>query len=391
MGRVSSIYLDYAATTPLDPDVLRAMMPYLGPEFGNPSSIYQQAQAAKAAIEDARQKVAAVFALDPAEIVFTSGATESDNLALSGVAWAAKKEGIERPHIVSTAIEHSAIIESLAWLESVGFAVTLVGCDRDGMIDPADVRREIMKDTALISVMYANNEVGSIQPIPEIAAIAHESGIPLHVDATQAAGLLDLSSGTLHADLVSISAHKFYGPKGVGVLAARRDVRIDWQQHGGGQEGGRRGGTENVAGIVGLATALVRADGYRDAYAAHCRSVRDLLWERISGEIDDIWLNGPSLDGPRLPNNLNIGIPGVQGETMLVNLDLAGIAASAGSACSVGRNEPSHVLLAMGRTVEEARSSLRLTVGRPTSQADVIEAADAVVEVADRVRDLARR
>ena len=301
MGRVSSIYLDYAATTPLDPDVLRAMMPYLGPEFGNPSSIYQQAQAAKAAIEDARQKVAAVFALDPAEIVFTSGATESDNLALSGVAWAAKKAGIERPHIVSTAIEHSAIIESLAWLESVGFAVTLVGCDRDGMIDPADVRREIMKDTALISVMYANNEVGSIQPIPEIAAIAHESGIPLHVDATQAAGLLDLSSGTLHADLVSISAHKFYGPKGVGVLAAGRDVRIDWQQHGGGQEGGRRGGTENVAGIVGLATALVRADGYRDAYAAHCRSVRDLLWERISGEIDDIWLNGPSLDGPRLP------------------------------------------------------------------------------------------
>jgi cysteine desulfurase len=391
MGRVSSIYLDYAATTPLDPDVLRAMMPYLGPEFGNPSSIYQQAQAAKAAIEDARQKVAAVFALDPAEIVFTSGATESDNLALSGVAWAAKKAGIERPHIVSTAIEHSAIIESLAWLESVGFAVTLVGCDRDGMIDPADVRREITKDTALISVMYANNEVGSIQPIPEIAAIAHEAGIPLHVDATQAAGLLDLSSGTLHADLVSISAHKFYGPKGVGVLAARRDVRIDWQQHGGGQEGGRRGGTENVAGIVGLATALVRADGYRDAYAAHCRSVRDLLWERISGEIDDIWLNGPSLDGPRLPNNLNIGIPGVQGETMLVNLDLAGIAASAGSACSVGRNEPSHVLLAMGRTVEEARSSLRLTVGRPTSEADVIEAADTVVEVADRVRDLARR
>jgi cysteine desulfurase len=391
MGRVSSIYLDYAATTPLDPDVLRAMMPYLGPEFGNPSSIYQQAQAAKAAIEDARQKVAAVFALDPAEIVFTSGATESDNLALSGVAWAAKKAGIERPHIVSTAIEHSAIIESLAWLESVGFAVTLVGCDRDGMIDPADVRREITKDTALISVMYANNEVGSIQPIPEIAAIAHESGTPLHVDATQAAGLLDLSSGTLHADLVSISAHKFYGPKGVGVLAARRDVRIDWQQHGGGQEGGRRGGTENVAGIVGLATALVRADGYRDAYAAHCRSVRDLLWERISGEIDDIWLNGPSLDGPRLPNNLNIGIPGVQGETMLVNLDLAGIAASAGSACSVGRNEPSHVLLAMGRTVEEARSSLRLTVGRPTSEADVIEAADTVVEVAGRVRDLARR
>jgi cysteine desulfurase len=388
---VSSIYLDYAATTPLDPDVLRAMMPFLGHEFGNPSSIYQQAQSAKAAIEDARQKVAGVLGLDPAEIVFTSGATESDNLALAGVVWAAKKAGVERPHIVSTAIEHSAIIESLTWLESVGFGVTLVGCDQDGMIDPGDVRRAITPDTALVSVMYANNEVGSIQPIPEIAAIAHEAGIPLHVDATQAAGLLDVHSSALHADLLSISAHKFYGPKGVGVLAVRRDVRIDWQQHGGGQEGGRRGGTENVAGIVGLATALVRADGYRDAYAAHCRSVRDLLWERISGEIDDAWLNGPPLDGPRLPNNLNIGIPGIQGETMLVNLDLAGIAASAGSACSVGRNEPSHVLLAMGRTVDEARSSLRLTVGRPTSEADVTEAAETIVEVADRVRDLARR
>jgi len=388
---VSSIYLDYAATTPLDPEVLRAMMPYLGPEFGNPSSIYQQAQTAKTAIEDARQSVAGVLELDPAEIIFTSGATESDNLALAGVAWAARKAGVERPRIISTAIEHSAIIESLAWLESVGFAVTLVGCDASGMIDPEQIRQAITPDTALVSVMYANNEVGSIQPIAEIAAIARGAGIPFHVDATQAAGLLDLRSSTLHADLLSISAHKFYGPKGVGVLAARRGVRIDWQQHGGGQEGGRRGGTENVAGIVGLATALARADGYRDAYAAHCRSVRDLLWEHISAEINDVWLNGPPLEGFRLANNLNIGIPGVQGETMLVNLDLAGIAASAGSACSVGRNEPSHVLLAMGRSVEDARSSLRLTVGRPTSEADVVEAAETIVEVAGRVRELARR
>jgi cysteine desulfurase len=388
---VSSIYLDYAATTPLDPDVLRAMLPFLGPEFGNPSSIYQQGQAAKAAIEEARLRVAGILGFDPAEIVFTSGSTESDNVALAGVAWAAKKAGVEHPHIVSTAIEHSAIIESLAWLESVGFAVTLVGCDAYGMIDPDEIRRAITPETALVSVMYANNEVGSIQPIPEIAAVAHDSGIPLHVDATQAAGVLDVSSGALKADLLSISAHKFYGPKGVGVLAVRRHVRIDWQQHGGGQEGGRRGGTENVAGIVGLASALGRADAHRDAYAAHCRSMRDQLWDGISSSIDDIWLNGPALDGPRLPNNLNIGIPGVQGETMLVNLDLAGIAASAGSACTVGRSEPSHVLLAMGRTVEEARSSLRLTVGRPTSAADVTEAAEAIVEVVDRVRDLARR
>jgi cysteine desulfurase len=388
---VSCIYLDYAATTPLDPDVLRAMLPYLGPEFGNPSSIYQQGQTAKAAIEDARLRVAGVLGLDPAEIIFTSGSTESDNVALAGVAWAARKAGIERPHIVSTAIEHSAIVESLAWLESVGFAVTLVGCDEFGMIDPEDIRRAITSDTALVSVMYANNEVGSIQPIPEIARVAHELNVPLHVDATQAAGVLDISSDNLNADLLSISAHKFYGPKGVGVLAVQRDVRMDWQQHGGGQEGGRRGGTENVAGIVGLATALVRADDHRDAYAAHCRAKRDLLWDGISSSIDDVWLNGPALDGPRLPNNLNIGIPGVQGETMLVNLDLAGIAASAGSACTVGRNEPSHVLLAMGRTVEEARSSLRLTVGRPTSTADVTEAAETIVEVVDRVRELVRR
>jgi cysteine desulfurase len=388
---VSSIYLDYAATTPLDPDVLRAMLPYLGPEFGNPSSIYQQGQVAKAAIEEARLRVAAVLGLDPAEIVFTSGSTESDNVALAGVAWAAKKAGVDRPHIVSTAIEHSAIVESLRWLESVGFAVTLVGCDERGMIDPEVIRRAIMPDTVLVSVMYANNEVGSIQPVPEIASVAHAAGVPLHVDATQAAGVLDISSGNLNADLLSISAHKFYGPKGVGVLAVRRDVRMDWQQHGGGQEGGRRGGTENVAGIVGLATALVRADNHRGAYAAHCRTMRDLLWDSISSSIADIWLNGPPLDGPRLPNNLNIGIPGVQGETMLVNLDLAGIAASAGSACTVGRNEPSHVLLAMGRTVEEARSSLRLTVGRATSEAEITEAAESIVEVVDRVRELARR
>ena len=388
---MSSIYLDYAATTPLDPEVLRQMMPYLTQEFGNPSSIYQHGQTAKAAVEEARARVAGVLGFDPAEIVFTSGSTESDNLALAGVAWAARKGGIERPHIVTTAIEHSAILESVEWLTSVGFAATLVESDEQGLIDPQSIQRAITPGTALISVMYANNEVGSIQQIPGIAEIARQAGVPLHVDATQAAGLLDIHSATLGADLVSISAHKFYGPKGVGVLAARRDVRMDWQQLGGGQEGGRRGGTENVAGIVGLGAALVRADAHREGYDTHCRAMRDALWNGIESAIDDIWLNGPPLDGPRLANNLNIGISGVQGETMLVNLDLDGIAASAGSACTVGRNEPSHVLLAMGRTVEEARSSLRLTVGRPTSAAEIQEAAETIVEVAQRVRELAAR
>jgi cysteine desulfurase len=388
---MSAIYLDYAATTPLDPDVLRAMMPYLAQEFGNPSSIYQHGQAAKAAIEDARSTVAGIVGFDPAEIVFTSGSTESDNLALTGVAWAARKRGIERPHIVSTAIEHSAILDTLAWLETVGFAITLVACDHSGMIDPAQVAAALTPDTVLLSVMYANNEVGSVQAVAEIAQIAHARNLPFHVDATQAAGILDIHSSTIQADLISLSAHKFYGPKGVGILAARRSVAIDWQQHGGGQEGGRRGGTENVAGIVGFGAALARADQYWDQYAAHCRRLRDRLWERIRDRLDGIWLNGPLLDGPRLPNNLNIGIPGVQGETMLVNLDLAGIAASAGSACTVGRNEPSHVLLAMGATGDEARSSLRLTVGRGSSESEIDEAADAIIEIAARVRDLAPR
>jgi cysteine desulfurase len=385
------IYLDYAATTPLDPDVLRAMLPYLSQEFGNPSSIYQPGQSAKAAIEAARTQVAGVTGFDPAEIVFTSGATESDNLALTGVAWAARKRGIERPHLISTAIEHSAILETLAWLESVGFDVTLVLCDEHAMIDPDDVRQAITADTALVSVMYANNEVGSIQPVAEIAAIAREAGVPFHVDATQAAGTLDIHASAVSADLISLSAHKFYGPKGVGVLAARRSVAIDWQQRGGGQEGGRRGGTENVAGIVGLGAALARADEHRVSYADHCRQMRDRLWERISSRLDGVVLNGPPLDGPRMPNNLNIGLGGIQGETMLVNLDLAGIAASAASACTVGRNEPSHVLLAMGRSVEEARSSLRLTAGRATSIAEVDRAAVEIVEIAARVQRLARR
>jgi cysteine desulfurase len=385
------IYLDYAATTPLDPAVLQVMLPYLSREFGNPSSIYQQGQSARAAIEAARTRAASVTGFDPGEIVFTSGATESDNLSLTGVAWAARKRGIERPRIVSTTIEHSAILETLDWLESVGFDVTLVPCDGQGMIDPDAVRAAIGTDTVLVSVMYANNEVGSIQPVAEIAAIAREAGVPFHVDATQAAGTLDIHASTVGADLVSLSAHKFYGPKGVGVLGARRGVAIDWQQRGGGQEGGRRGGTENVAGIVGLGVALERAHEHRVAYAEHCRQARDRLWEGISSRIADVWLNGPPLDGDRMPNNLNIGIGGIQGETMLLNLDLVGIAASAGSACTVGRNEPSHVLLAMGRSVEEARASLRLTVGRPTSFSEVDEVAEAIAEIAERVRDLAPR
>lgn len=385
---MSTIYLDHAATTPLDPVVLQAMMPYLTTEFGNPSSIYGLGQTARAAIQTARGIVARITGFDVAEIVFTSGSTESIRLALSGVAWAARKRGIERPHLVSTAIEHSAVIETLSWLDSAGFTHTLIAPDAAGLIDPEAVLKAVTPATVLVSVMAANNEVGSLQQTATIGALLRERGIPLHVDATQAAGTLPIDRASLGASLLSISAHKFYGPKGVGVLAVDRSVAMDWMAKGGGQEGGRRGGTENVAGIVGLGAALARADASRDAYSVHCTAMRDRLWEQIQEHVPDVVLNGSAPGPERLPSNLNVRIPGLQGETMLVNLDLLGIAASAGSACTVGRNDPSHVLLAMGQSVEDARSSLRLTVGRSTNAAEIDEAALAIAETAARVRAL---
>ena len=386
---MSLIYLDYAATTPLSPTVLSGMLPYLQGEFGNPSSIYQLGQNARFAVDSARRQVATVLNGDPAEITFTSGSTESNNVALSGVLWAARKRGIERPHLITSAIEHSAVLEHAAWLESVGFAVTYVGCDKVGMVDPAEIAGAITSETSLISIMFANNEVGTIQPLAEIAAIAHDRGIPLHTDATQAAGMMPLDMNALGVDLLSLSAHKFYGPKGIGVLACKRWVSIDWQQHGGGQEGGRRGGTENVAGIVGLGTALTEAESLRPTYLEHCRQTRDLLWDKLRSSLAEIELNGAPLDGPRLSNNLNVQFNGIQGETMLVNLDLADVAASAGSACSVGRNEPSHVLMAMGRSAEESRCALRFTVGRGTSMEELARATDAIVDAAVRAGALA--
>jgi cysteine desulfurase len=384
------IYFDYAATTPLAPTVLQAMLPYLGPEFGNPSSIYQLGQRARYAVDQSRSGIAGILGIDPAEVTFTSGSTESNNLALSGILWAARKRGIARPHVVTSAIEHSAILEHTAWLKSVGFAVTLVGCTKDGLIEQQAVSDAITADTALISIMYANNEVGSIQDLPAIGAIARSRGIPFHTDATQAAGLLPLTMDDLGVDLMSLSAHKFYGPKGVGILAARKSVPIDWQQHGGGQEGGRRGGTENVVGIVGFGAALVEAEGLRQSYSEHCRSMRDQLWVKLASSGSPVAINGPDFDGPRLANNLNLRLPGIQGETMLVNLDISDIAASAGSACSVGRNEPSHVLMAMGQSPEQARCALRLTVGRATSSDETTLAAEAILSSVARFDSINR-
>lgn len=384
------IYLDHAATTPVDPAVVQAMLPYFSGTFGNPSSIYRVGQDARAALDRARQAIAQVLNCRPSEIVFTSGATESDNLALKGVAWAARlaRPDGPPPHVVTTAIEHHAVLHAADALEEQGFSVTRVPCDADGIVDAAAIRDSIRPETCLISVMYANNEVGSVQPVAEIAAIARERGIPFHTDAVQAAGTLPLDVQALGVDLLALSAHKFYGPKGVGILFVRKGTPLRFQQDGGGQESGRRGGTENVPLIVGMAEALTRAEAARDAYNAHTRALRDALWEGMRAQIPDLRLNGPAFDGPRLPNNLNVSIRGVQGETALLALDMDGVEGSAGSACTTGNSEPSHVLLAMGLSEQEARASLRLTTGRGNALEEIEEAVDVLAGVVERIRSL---
>jgi cysteine desulfurase len=386
------IYLDHAATTPVDPVVLDAMLPYFRERFGNPSSIYRLGQESLAAVDAARQRAARVLGCQTAEIVFTSGATESDNLALRGVAWATRLttlRDVAPPHIVTTTIEHHAVLHTAQALERQGFAVTYVAPDEQGIVDPEAIAAAIRPETCLISVMYANNEIGSIQPIRQIAKLGKERGILVHSDAVQAAGALTLNVEELGVDLLSLSAHKFYGPKGVGLLYVRRGTAIEFQQEGGSQEQGRRGGTENVPGIVGLGLALERADAWRDAYAAHCAALRNRLERGILEAIPGAIVNGPRSDAARLPNNLNVAIPGVQGETLLLSLDVLGVAASAGSACTTGNAEPSHVLRAVGLSDELCRSSLRFTVGRGNTEQQIDEATDALVESVERARELA--
>lgn len=386
------IYLDHAATTPLDSEVLAGMLPYFTERYGNPSSIYRLGQESRAAIDQARSACARVLGCDSGEIIFTSGATESDNLALRGVVWAAKLALLEsdtRPHIVTTSIEHHAVLHTAHALEREGFAATYVAPDSRGLIDPGAVAAAVRPETCLISVMYANNESGAIQPVQEISAVARDRGIPLHTDAVQAAGTLPLNVDDLGVDLLSLSAHKFYGPKGVGLLYARRGTSLEFQQRGGGQEQGRRGGTENVPGVVGLGLALERADGWRTAYADRCARLRDRLADGLFAAIPEASLNGPSKPWLRLPNNLNLTIPGIQGETLLLSLDVLGVAASAGSACTTGNTEPSHVLRAMGMSDDDCQSALRFTVGRSNTEGQIDDAIEAVVSSVSRARALA--
>jgi cysteine desulfurase len=382
----TDIYLDHAATTPVDPEVIDAMLPYLGDRFGNPSSIYATGREARAGLDRARGLIANVLNCQAREIVFTSGGTESDNLALKGVAWWNRLRNGGN-HIVTTEIEHHAVLHSAEYLEQFGFEVTYVSPDSDGIIQPEAIADAIRDDTMLISVMYANNEIGTIQPIAEIGQIARARGITFHTDAVQAGGTLNLDVDELSVDLLSLSAHKFYGPKGVGLLYVRRQTPILWQQSGGSQENNHRAGTENVAGIVGMSRALELAEAGREAENARLIGLRERLANGLLQRIPGSRLNGHPQQ--RLPNNVNVSFDDVEGETLLLNLDMNRIAASSGSACTTGSTEPSHVLTALGLTHAQVNGSVRLTLGRSNDEAQVARVIEVLEESVVRLRRMA--
>ncbi len=377
------IYLDYAATTPCDEQVVEAMRPYFTDKFGNPSSIHSFGQEAKKGLEDARQALADFLGAKPEEIVFTSGGTESNNLAIFGSCGALEKKG---KHIITSNIEHHAVSEPCKVLEKKGYGVTYVKVNKDGIIDPADVKKAISDKTVLISIMQANNEIGAIQPIAEIGRIAREKGIAFHTDAVQTVGHIPVNVNDLNVDLLSLSAHKFYGPKGVGALYVRKGARINRYLHGGEQENGRRASTSNVPGIVGLAKAIELCKLKLKEEADFQTGLRDALIKGLLAKIDKCRLNGhPS---QRLPNNVNMSFEYIEGESMLLNLDMLGISASTGSACSSSSLEPSHVLLAIGLPHEVAHGSLRFSLGRWTKKSDIDYLIKELPEIVDKLRQM---
>ena len=360
------IYLDNAATTACAPEVVEAMLPYFIRQFGNASSIHSFGREAKRAAEAARRKVAAALNAAPMEILFTAGGSESDNWAIKGAAFARRDAG---RHIITTAIEHHAVLHACQWLEKQGFEVTYLPVDETGRVRVADVEKALRPDTILVSVMTANNEIGALQPIAEIGEICRARGVLFHTDAVQAVGAIPLDVQALNVDLLSLSAHKFHGPKGVGALYVRKGVRLDSLIHGGAQERGQRAGTENLPGIVGLGCAIELAVAHLEENAARMTALRDRLISGVMERIPGVRLNGhPTL---RLPGNCNLSFQDVEGEALLLRLDLAGIAGSSGSACTSGALDPSHVLMAIGLNEAAAHGSLRLTLGADSTEADV--------------------
>jgi cysteine desulfurase len=363
---MASIYLDHNATTPLREEVFEAMLPYLRQEFGNASSLHSFGRAARKAIETAREQVAAALGAKPREIVFTGCGTESDNQAVKGVAFASRDRG---DHVITSQVEHKAVIETCQYLEQHGFRVTYLPVDEHGRVNPGDVAQSITDRTVLVSVMFANNEVGTIQPIAEIGRICQENGVTFHTDAVQAVGKLPVDVDELGIDLLSASAHKFYGPKGIGVLYVRQGVRLDSLLHGGHQERGRRAATENVAGIVGLGTALELRLGEMAEETERLTSLRDRLHAGVIEQIDHVYLNGHPT--ARLPGTLNLSFDYVEGEGIIMGLDLAGVAVSSGSACTSASLQASAVLLAMGVQPVPAQGSIRFSLGRGNTAADI--------------------
>jgi cysteine desulfurase len=380
------IYLDYNATTPVDRAVLEAMLPYFADNFGNASSIHSSGQRGRSAVDAARDNVAALIGAKAAEVVFTSGGTEADNLALFGAVMASDQS---RKHVITTAIEHHAVLNAAQALEKQGIDVTYVSVGSGGVVDPQDIRRELRLETILISVMHANNELGTIQPIEEIGRIAAEADVYFHCDAVQSAGKMPLDVNRLGVDLLSVSAHKIYGPKGIGALYVRSGTPLAPQFHGGHHERDRRPGTENVPGIVGFGKAAELAKMNCETAAARVAVLRDRLEAMLTGSLRSVRVNGDR--GRRIANTTNLAFAGAGGEALVIALDLQGISCSTGAACSSGAVEPSHVLLAIGLTADEARSSLRFSLGRATTSDEIDRAMAIIPPTVERLRALSPR
>jgi cysteine desulfurase len=382
------VYLDHAATTPLDRRVLTAMLPVFESVWGNPSSIYLEGREARKLLDAARRDVAAVLGARANDIVFTSGGSESDNAAIRGAAFASLQRG---RHIITSAIEHHAVLHTVEQLEREGFSATYLPVDAEGFVSPDDLRAALRPDTTVVSIMYANNEVGTVEPVAELVRVVKDYNrhIVFHTDAVQAAGALDLNADTLGVDMLSLAAHKFYGPKGVGVLYIRPRTPFVGQILGGSQERNRRAGTEDLAGAVGLAKALQLAEAEREANMAHLRGLRDYLWSELPRRVAGVRVTGALDPEKRLANSFSCCLEGVEGEAVLIQLDLNGISASSGSACTTGSLEPSHVLTAMGVPTETARASLRITLGHENTRADIDRLLDVLPRAVERLRALA--
>jgi cysteine desulfurase len=377
------VYLDHNATTPVRPEVLEAMLPYFNEKFGNASSFYQSGQEAKAALEEAREKVAGIIGAAPREIIFTSGGTESDNLAVKGTAFANRKKGM---HIITSKIEHPAVLESCKFLEKEGFEVTYLPVDSKGFVDPEDLGKAICDDTTLVSIIHANNEVGTVQPIEKLCLIAKDKGAYFHTDAVQTVGKLPIDLQKLNVDLLTVSGHKIYGPKGIGILYVRKGVRITPWAHGGHHEHSKRAGTENVFAIVGLAKALELIDKEMEENNQRLKNLTETFYRKLAESIPNVILHGDL--NRRITNTLSLSFAGVEGESIILSLDMKGVEVSTGSACSSGTLEPSHVLSAMGMDPAIAQGAIRFSFGKDNTMDDVAYVTGMLPEIVQRLRSI---